>query len=80
MNDFEQDTITINGKEYNAPLRVEPEIGSIYWVIYRYHASMQVWDGYDVDKKRLQYGEVFASKEDCQAVADALNAILRGDL
>jgi hypothetical protein len=75
------ETITIN-KEYNAPLRDSKGIAGEYVYLdfngYDFFASVSKWDNDFCDNKRLESGLIFASKEDCQAVADAFNAILRG--
>jgi hypothetical protein len=78
------EVIVINGKEYNAPLRDSKGIKRDY-VYFDFNgsdffASVSKWDNDFCDNKRLNAGLIFASKEDCQAVADAFNEILRGDL
>ena len=95
------ETITINGKEYAAPLRVAPELGAECFYYYKtysvgsltwcgsgnnsfyYHQIYRVgsltWRGSSNDIEKLDNHIVFANKQDCQAVADAFNAILRGD-
>lgn len=77
-------TITIDGKEYAAPLRVAPEIGTKYWVCnFNFTTGFESWsvswEGDSDDNCLLEKRHVFATKEDCKVVADAFNAILRGD-
>jgi hypothetical protein len=78
------ETITINGKEYNAPLRDSKGIDGEYVYLdlnsSDFFASISDWDNDFCDNKRLNAGLIFSSSEDCQAVANAFNAILHGDL
>lgn len=74
------ETITINGKEYAAPLRVAPYLGAEYW----WYSSIcgvknDIWSNDCMDRERLSSNCVFVLHDDCQAVADAFNAILTGD-
>ena len=77
------ETITISGKEYTAPLRVAPAVGTKYFVLStnccKLVTGFNVWDNRVADNNYLKNGHVFATEQDCQAVADAFNAILRGD-
>jgi len=71
--------ITINGKEYAAPLRVAPELGTKYfWYSSICGVKNDIWGNDPVDNQRLAANMVFATEQDCKAVADAFNAILRG--
>lgn len=73
-------TITINGKEYNAPLNVDPEFQNKYWFVANHNVKMvadnYTWNGDTFDMSCLKNNNCFATQEDCQAVADAFNAIL----
>ena len=77
-------TIVVNGesKEYNAPLNVVPVVGDEYWMIelnYNgYQAESTRWLDDANDRKALKNNLVFATQEDCQAVADAFSEILAG--
>jgi hypothetical protein len=72
-------TITINGKEYNAPMNVAPEVGSQYWALYMWDTAKQFeWNVSRHDFNLLLQNRVFATKEDCQAVCNAFNEILEG--
>jgi len=77
------ETIKINGKEYAAPLRVAPDLGAIYWTIAfnngGFVCNKSEWDDLIMDNGRFNANNCFATEQDCQAVADAFNAILRGD-
>jgi hypothetical protein len=73
--------ITNNGKEYNAPLRDSKGIDGKYVYLdlnsSGFFVSVSEWENDEVDNKRLNEGLIFSSREDCQAVADAFNAVLR---
>jgi hypothetical protein len=77
------DTITINNKEYPAPLRIAPEQGSYYYFmdVSNNEVDKNKWHGtgtFDFDYKYLGLGVCFATQEDAQAVLDAILEILRG--
>jgi len=74
------ETITINGKEYAAPLRVAPEPGTkYYWYSSICGVKNDIWGNDCLDNERLSSNCVFVLHDDCQAVADAFNVILTGD-
>jgi hypothetical protein len=77
------ETITINGKEYAAPLRVAPNLDTEYWTVCfcngAFMAYESIWENHRIDNGRFNAKNCFATHEDCQAVADAFSAILRGD-
>lgn len=75
------DTITIDGKEYVAPLREPPAIGTNYWKICfadnktpRYE-----WHNQNYENEWLKNRTCFATEEDARAVLNALQAILKGE-
>lgn len=67
-------TIKVSPYEEPEPLRVAPELGSMYWVID--HLSEDgvreiTWEGDSIDHNLLAAGEVRASKEDAIAAHQA---------
>jgi hypothetical protein len=73
------DTITINVKEYNAPMRTAPGVGTEYWYIDDCSVYSCHWYNDNYDNLRLNENRCFAHKKDCKAVADAITEFLRGD-
>jgi hypothetical protein len=78
-------TITINSVEYNAPMNVAPEVDTHYWVInfefeFGFVPLAVIWIEDESDYSALEKSHAFGKYDDCKAVADALNAILSGEL
>ena len=75
------DTVTINGIECNAPMRVEPEMGSWYYTpTPTNEAKFTLWAWLnDASGQRLfAEGLCFATAEDAAAAARAMIAPLKG--
>lgn len=74
------DTVTINGIECPAPMRVEPEQGSWYYTPTpaneAFAASLQ-WRGDSIDRFWLEMGICFATADDAAAAARAMIAPLK---
>jgi hypothetical protein len=72
-------TITINGKEYNAPMNTAPAMGTKYHILNLFGKNwIDSWTGSKQDINRLNSCRAFETAADCQAVADAFETILRG--
>lgn len=66
--------ITLNGKEFNAPMRVAPKIGTTYYYISNRFKTIvtTVWNDTDVDYLRLTTNISFLVKEDAEGVLDEI--------
>jgi len=42
-----------------------------------FEVARSTWDDYDFERSRLQNGYIFATQQEAQAVADALNSIYK---
>ena len=72
--------ITINGKEYNAPLRAKPAIDSEYFVanLVENKVIKYNFDDIDFENKWVNNNVCFATEKDAHAVLTAFQNILRG--
>ena len=72
-------TITIGGKELNAPMRVAPVMGNQYWVPCLGDKCMNsyAWADDEVDTLYLGTGLCFSTEADAKAVADAFLDLLK---
>lgn len=74
------DTVTINGIECPAPMRVEPEQGSLYYAptpANEAFATSFRWRGDSVDLFLLERGICFATADDAATAARAMIAPLK---
>ncbi|MEN9755838.1 MAG: hypothetical protein RL755_25 [Pseudomonadota bacterium] len=69
-------TITINGKEYNAPLNVAPAVGTTFYFFEVDAVISEEWGNDPVQFFYLKTNHCFTNREDCKAVADAFAEIL----
>lgn len=80
-----KETITINGKKYAMPLKIEPElVGTRYYFVNfdwerGYYAQSRCWNNRKEEFIALENKTLFATEQECKDVADAFNAALRGD-
>lgn len=71
-------TITINGREIEAPVMEQPESGSTYYVFSSHRVHEQEWADHEYDHIRLKHGRIFATREAAQAAYDAITSLLLG--
>lgn len=77
-------TIKVPAVELPEPLRVEPKEGQAYYTIdgsgNGFFACGDVWRGSACQKRWLTAGQIFSTREACQAWADHFNAALKGEV
>lgn len=71
--------ININGHQVPAPMRVAPEIDSIYWAVNigGLVSLESTWNGFGVDRTRLRGGICHTTMEAAELHADALISFTR---
>ena len=66
-------TLTVNGREWvlPEPLRVKPAYGEAAWIL-SIESRPTTWSWYDCEAQNaaLAAGQLYATKDDCQAWAD----------
>lgn len=72
-------TININGVELVAPECDAPEIGTTYFVLSLIGVFDEVWQGLPHEHEYLVHGIVFLTKQDAEAMRQALIGLLKGD-
>lgn len=69
-------TVIVNGIEVNAPLKVAPPLGTVYWLAVVLLPEI-TWRNNTLDLTRLGEGLVCATREDAEALWAAMTAPLR---
>lgn len=67
----------VNDIEVNAPLRVAPPLGTVYWPADHPKFECYQWQGDYVDERCLAQGIACATQEDAKALWLAMTAPLR---